>query len=163
MMSSTDGQLNNNFMCHQVGGEGSMQIGSNNQDSKFFKGTVGINEKSMTLPQHGATQNCQSLDPFSLRNRLGGSNLDSKKLNNDRRELDSLALSEFKINSGQINQLQKRLAQMTRQDYDQSMTQFLQPTPRPSSGIVANRFKKRNSIGQSDNEHTSFTSFLLQN
>jgi len=50
MMNSNDGQLNNNFMCHQVGGEGSMQIGSNNQDSKFFKGTVGINEKSMTLP-----------------------------------------------------------------------------------------------------------------
>ena len=97
-MNTGEVQPASNYLCQL--GENSLQIGANQADPKFFKGSNGVNDKSMTLPQNGATQNCQSLDPFSLRNRLQSSNnLESKvKLNNDRRELDSLALSEFKLN-----------------------------------------------------------------
>ena len=61
-------------------------------EGKCFKN--GANEMSLTQ----AKPNCQSLDPYTLINRLG-SQMDRSKVNNDRRELESQALSEFKFNS----------------------------------------------------------------
>ena len=63
-------------------------------EGKCFKGG---NEKSLTQPH------CQSLDPYSLLNRMGPRQ-DKSKGPSERRELDSLALSEFKMNSNQINE-----------------------------------------------------------
>jgi len=63
--------------------------------------------------------------------------------------METVALSEFKINSGQLNQhLNKIASQIPKQDFDQSMTHFFQPTPRHTSGLglaQQHRSQKRNS------------------
>ena len=75
------------------------------------------------MPAHN---NCQSMDPYSLLNRLG--TIDKSKLNEQMDNFEKISLAEFKMNTEQINrQLNKMASDFQQKDFDQSMSHLVQP------------------------------------